>query len=110
MIYLKGDDIMANTSAVYARIDNDLKENAENILNQLGISPSSAIQMFYSKIVMSNGIPFELKIPDSKPTAIGSLSREQLDNELMKGIDSLKYGKVYSADEIDEEFAKEFDA
>jgi hypothetical protein len=28
----------------------------------------------------------------------------------MKGIDSLKYGKVYSADEIDEEFAKEFDA
>jgi hypothetical protein len=51
-----------------------------------------------------------LKIPDSKPTAIGSLSREQLDNELMKGIDSLKYGKVYSADEIDEEFAKEFDA
>jgi hypothetical protein len=28
----------------------------------------------------------------------------------MKGIDSLKYGKVYSTDEIDEEFAKEFDA
>jgi hypothetical protein len=33
---------------------------------------------------MSNGIPFELRIPDSKPTAIGSLTREQLDNELMK--------------------------
>jgi addiction module RelB/DinJ family antitoxin len=58
--------------------------NINNILNQLGISPSSAIQMFYSKIVMSNGIPFELRIPDSKPTAIGSLTREQLDNELMK--------------------------
>jgi addiction module RelB/DinJ family antitoxin len=101
---------MANTSAVYVRIDNDLKENAENILNKLGISPSSAIQMFYSKIVMSNGIPFELKLPDSKPTAIGGLTREQLDTELMKGIDSLKYGRVYSADEIDEEFSKEFDA
>jgi addiction module RelB/DinJ family antitoxin len=110
MIWLKGVDIMANTSAVYARIDNDLKESAESILNKLGISPSSAIQMFYSKIVMSNGIPFELKLPDSKPTAIGDLTREQLDNELMKGIDSLKYGKVYSTDEIDEEFAKEFDA
>ena len=41
---------MANTTAVYARIDTKLKENAEDILAQLGISPSSAMQMFYSKI------------------------------------------------------------
>ena len=39
---------MANTSAVYARIDSTLKENAEGILQQLGISPSSAIQMLSS--------------------------------------------------------------
>lgn len=39
---------MANTTAVYARIDSGLKDNAEKILQQLGISPSSAIQMFYS--------------------------------------------------------------
>ena len=32
---------MANTSAIYARIDKDLKENAEGILSKLGISPSS---------------------------------------------------------------------
>ena len=36
---------MANTSAVYARIDTNLKDNAESILSQLGISPSSAIQV-----------------------------------------------------------------
>ena len=36
---------MANTSAVYARIDTSLKENAEGILSQLGITPSGAIQM-----------------------------------------------------------------
>ena len=35
---------MANTTAVYARIDTKLKENAEGILAQLGISPSAAIQ------------------------------------------------------------------
>ena len=45
---------MANTSAVYARIDTNLKENAESILSQLGISPSSAIQMLYSQIVLKN--------------------------------------------------------
>ncbi len=32
---------MANTSAVYARIDTGLKENAESILSQLGITPSA---------------------------------------------------------------------
>lgn len=75
---------MANTSAVYARIDMELKENAEGILSQLGISPSSAIQMFYSQIVLKKGIPFELRLPSTKPTAIGGMSREQLDAELMK--------------------------
>ena len=44
---------MANTSAVYARIDTQLKKNAEEILSQLGITPSSAIQMLYSQIVLS---------------------------------------------------------
>ena len=34
---------MATTTALYARIDTNLKQNAENILNQLGISPASAI-------------------------------------------------------------------
>lgn len=67
---------MANTSTVYARIDTEIKENAESILSQLGISPSSAIQMFYSQIVLKRGIPFELRLPSRKPTAIGGMTRE----------------------------------
>ncbi|MEE0027812.1 MAG: type II toxin-antitoxin system RelB/DinJ family antitoxin, partial [Atopobiaceae bacterium] len=39
---------MANTSVVYARVNTRLKERAEGILAQLGITPSSAIQMLYS--------------------------------------------------------------
>ena len=46
---------MANTSAVYARIDTNLKDNAESILSQLGISPSSAIQMLYSQNCTEEG-------------------------------------------------------
>lgn len=104
----KGGDTMANTSAVYARIDTNLKDNAESILSQLGISPSSAIQMLYSQIVLKKGMPFELKLPSSKPLAVGAMTREQLDAELQKGVDSIKAGKVYSADEIDAALAKEF--
>jgi addiction module RelB/DinJ family antitoxin len=100
--------IVANTSAVYARIDTGLKEKAEGILSQLGISPSSAIQMLYSQIVLMKGMPFELKLPAEKPAAIGGMTHEQLDKELMKGIESLKSGNGYSADEVDAELAREF--
>ena len=99
---------MANTTAVYARIDNGLKENAENILHQLGISPSSAIQMFYSQIVLTRGLPLNLQLPPAKPTAIGSMNRAELDAELTKGMESLSSGKTYTADEVDAERNKEF--
>ncbi|MEE1248006.1 MAG: type II toxin-antitoxin system RelB/DinJ family antitoxin [Lachnospiraceae bacterium] len=99
---------MANTTAVYARIDTDLKNNAENILNQLGISPSSAIQMLYSQIVLTQGFPLDLHLPSTKPTAIGGMSRAEIDTELMKGVNSLKSGKTYTADEVDAKLAKEF--
>lgn len=99
---------MANTNAVYARIDATLKERAEHILNQLGISPSSAVQMLYSQIVLQKGMPFELRLPSIKPTALGSLTRDELDKELQKGIDSISTGKQYSGSEVDQFFAKEY--
>lgn len=100
---------MANTSAIYARIDTNLKESAESILSKLGISPSSAIQMFYSQIILTKGIPFDLKLPNAKPTAIGGMTREDLDAQLAQGIDSLKSGKTYTVEEIDALLSKEFD-
>jgi addiction module RelB/DinJ family antitoxin len=99
---------MANTSAVYARIDTGLKESAEGILSQLGISPSSAIQMLYSQIVLQKGMPFELRLPREKPLAIGDMSRTKLDEELKKGMESLENDKTYSIDEVDEELHREF--
>ena len=99
---------MANTSAVYARIDTSLKENAEGILSQLGITPSGAIQMLYSQIVLTRSLPLNLSLPQARPTVIGGMSREELDAELARGVDSLKTGKAYSADEVDVMLAQEF--
>lgn len=99
---------MANTSPVYARIDSTLKEDAEGILAQLGISPSSMIQMLYSQIVMHRGIPFDVKISASKPIAAGSLTRDELDAELWKGIRSLEAGHTHSADEVDALFERKY--
>ncbi len=99
---------MANTTAVYARIDTNLKETAEGILAQLGISPSAAIQMLYSQIILERGMPFESKLPVRKPVALGALSREELDRELQKGHDSVLAGRGYTEKEVDEIFEREF--
>ena len=87
---------MANTSAVYARIDSGLKENAEQILQQLGITPSSAIQMLYSRIVLTRGL------------SLANMTREELDAALQRGMDSLKSHEAYSADQVDRMLAEEF--
>lgn len=99
---------MANTAAIYARIDSGLKENAESILQQLGISPSSAIQMFYSQIVLTRGMPLDLRLPSRKPTAIGSLTCAELDGLLQSGLDSLNSGNALSETEVDRMLAGEF--
>ena len=47
-------------------------------------------------------------LPSTKPTAVGGMSREQLDAELMKGVESMRSGKTYTADEVDAELNREF--
>lgn len=99
---------MANSSAVYVRMDPTLKEAAEDILAQLGITSSGAVQMLYKQIVLHRGLPFSLTLPDSRPVAIGGMSRAQIDKELNKGVASLRGGVRYSVDDVDQELAQEF--
>ena len=85
---------MSGSSPVYSRIDPTLKARAEGILAQLGITPSSAIQMFYSQIVIHQGLPFEPRLPHAMPIAIGDMSRTVLDEELRKGMRDLRAGSM----------------
>lgn len=101
---------MANTNAVYARIDTSLKADAEHILGRLGISPSSAIQMFYSQVVLQQGLPFEPRLPMRKPVALGDLSREELDAEVQSGMDDIVAGRTRTVAEVDKYFADKYGA
>ena len=91
------------TANVFTRVDPETKEQAEAILNQLGIPMSNAIGMFLKQIVMQRGIPFDMKIPASVPVAIGSMTKEQFDLELQKGMDDIAAGRVISADAVEAE-------
>ena len=59
------------TASVFTHVDPATKEQAEIILNQLGIPMSNAIGMFLKQIVLQRGIPFEMKLPVTAPPALG---------------------------------------
>lgn len=84
-------------------MDPDTKEQAEAILNQLGIPMSNAIGMFLKQVVLQNGIPFEMKLPTAQPVAIGNMTQSEIDQELQKGMDDIAAGRVVSADDVETE-------
>ena len=96
----------ARTASVFTRVDPETKNQAEAILNQLGIPMSNAIGMYLKMIVMQRGIPFDMKLPATTPVAIGGLTKEQFDMELQKGMDDIASGCVISADEVEVEMRK----
>ena len=56
---------MAKETTVRARIDEDLKAEAEDILKQLGLTTSQAINLYFSQIVLNRGMPFDVRLPDA---------------------------------------------
>ena len=89
---------MAN---VNVRIDADIKKNAEKVFMNLGLSASTAINMFYKQVIRTNSIPFELKadIPN-KETLEALKEAEEMDKN--------NTGKTYhSAKELMEDLLKD---
>lgn len=88
---------MAKTANLYARIEPNVKEKAEEILEVLGIPASSAINMFYKQIILQHGIPFDVKIPADSVPNVELLSKEALNSELEKGYAQMLEGRSQPA-------------
>lgn len=58
---------MAKETTVRARISEELKQDAETILKQLGLNTSQAINLYFSQIVLRKGLPFDVVIPEEEP-------------------------------------------
>lgn len=56
---------MAKEATARARMDPDLKEKAESILEECGLNATQGINLFYRQIVMHQGLPFDVRIPNA---------------------------------------------
>lgn len=55
------------------RIEEDVKKQAVELFNQLGIDMSSAANMFLRHSIMRGGLPFSVEIPRYKPEVLEAM-------------------------------------
>lgn len=99
----------AKSANLYARIEPDVKEKAESILSALGIPASNAINMFYKQIILQRGLPFDVKIPSSRPVDVSALSKAALNAELEKGYADTKAERTREANAVFADIRKDYD-
>ena len=93
---------MATKSAnVTARIQPEIKQQAEAVLDRLGLPVSVLIDILYRQIIMTGSVPFPLAVP--KLSTRNSLTDEQFNAMMERGYNQAKSGEGLS---IDEAFAK----
>ena len=56
---------MTKTEAIQARVDLDLKREAEEVFAELGLSATEAITLFYRQVLLHQGMPFDMRVPNA---------------------------------------------
>ena len=79
---------ITKTPSVNVRIEENVKNQAENILETLGIPRATAIDMFYRQIILNNGLPFSLTIPKAIPI------REEISDDSFNAMISTGYSQA----------------
>ena len=96
---------ISKTANVNVRIQENIKKQAEQILETIGISSATAIDMFYRQTILNNGIPFALKIPKQLPIR-ESIDQETFNFLMANGYVQAIQGESYDIDDVFEELEK----
>ena len=60
------------------RTEKEIKESAEIVLSQLGLTMSAAVNIFLRQVIRENGIPFELKLKEPNTETIEAIQEARL--------------------------------
>ena len=88
---------MAKSLTLHTRIEPEVKSQVDSILNELGISTTEAISMFFRQIIRYRGIPLDLRIPNAETLT----AMEETEEILNKGV-----SRFSNLDEMFEELEK----
>ena len=74
-------------ATVTARVDENVKKEAETLFKKMGLNMSTAMNLFLKKCILEQGIPFELKVPNRETRKV--LDEVEKDIGLSKTFDSI---------------------
>ena len=98
---------MEKNATLNLRVNTEVKRKAEDVLRQLGIPMSTAIEMYLRQISLTGGIPFDVVLPKAPDSLnMDYMNSKQIYEELQKGLDDLRTGKVMEASTAFKEFEK----
>lgn len=98
---------MEKTATLNLRVNPQVKREAEEILQHLGLSMSSAMEIYLRQIILTGGIPFNIVLPDIPKTVnADKMSDSELERKLQEGYSQIKEGRTILAADAFEEFYK----
>ncbi len=75
---------------IRARVEPEIKHDAEAVFKALGLSPTEAITLFYRQVSLHNGLPFAVKIPNAETREAMGQAIEGRDLTEWSDLDALK--------------------
>ena len=81
---------MTKTDMIRARVEPELKHEAEEVFSALGLSPTEAIRLFYKQVALHHGLPFEVRIPNAETRDAMRQAREREGIVEYASLDDLK--------------------
>ncbi|MBE2989088.1 type II toxin-antitoxin system RelB/DinJ family antitoxin [uncultured Sneathia sp.] len=97
---------LAKTANVNVRIQENIKKQAEEILEMIGIPRATAIDMFYRQIILNKGIPFSLTIPKNVPI-LEDMNEKDFNLMMANGYSQALQGDSHSIDDVFDELEKD---
>lgn len=56
---------MTSSTMLHVRIDEELKEHGNSVLEAIGLSAADAVRLLYHRLIAEQGFPLELKVPNA---------------------------------------------
>jgi addiction module RelB/DinJ family antitoxin len=72
------------TTNLQVRIDAELRREAEDVFQEMGLDATTAVRMFYHRVVATRSIPFELKADRAEREA----ARQNFETLIIEGLKS----------------------
>ena len=80
---------MPKTAVISARIERELKQGAEEVFRELGLTASQAITLFYKQVELERGLPFAVRVPNEVSVEALEQARTRQQLESFNTLDDL---------------------